>query len=153
MDAPAVPTDTAAFPHLRSAIDRAWVAERYDLVRKQAEQYLALADAHKDHWNYGNALHHGNLYLGLLAHREGDLDRAQDYLLRSAATPGSPQLNSFGPNTLLADRLLAAGRREAARQFLERCRAFWSPQLAQIDSWLEALDRGEHPDFERNFLY
>jgi Flp pilus assembly protein TadD len=54
----------------------------------------------RNNWNTGNAVYFGNWLLGRLALRQGDTRLAGEYLLKAAATAGSPQLNSFGPNTL-----------------------------------------------------
>jgi hypothetical protein len=46
-------------------------AERY------AREYLARAERFHWDWNYGNAIHDGNQYLGLIQLRRGDVDGAK----------------------------------------------------------------------------
>ena len=60
----------------------------------------------KSDWNYGNALHKGNIVLGRIALERGDIAGAKEHLLAAGQTPGSPQVGSFGPNTTLAKELL-----------------------------------------------
>src|SRR5262245_11523301 len=60
-----------------------------------AKKLLAMAVDLPQDWNYGNALHMGNLVLGEIALDSGDLVEAKRYLLQAGNIPGSPQLNSF----------------------------------------------------------
>ena len=53
----------------------------------------------------------------------------------SASTPGSPQLNSFGPGMALAQALLDRGERAVVLSFLERTRAFWSMGDDLLAAW------------------
>jgi len=62
-----------------------------------AKQLLAQAENFKQDWNYGNAIHTANLTLGRIALASGDIDTAKARLLDAGKTPGSPQLDSFGP--------------------------------------------------------
>ena len=74
-----------------------------------AEKLLATARPEKDDWNYGNAVFEAHTILGRVALSRDDIRGAERHLLESGRTPGSPQLNSFGPNMILADRLLERG--------------------------------------------
>ncbi len=102
-------------------------------------------------WNYGNAVHHGNLILGHAALIEGDLESAERYLIRAGKTPGSPQLNSFGPNMMLAEALLEAGRKETVIEYLKLCGKFW--KRGQVDKWIEVIKEGGIPKFGANLCY
>src|SRR5688572_19086141 len=64
-------------------------------ARRGAEEVLRLAPRYPKSWNYGNALHHGHLVLGMVALRANDVPRAKEHLLKAGRTPGSPQLDSF----------------------------------------------------------
>src|ERR1700736_2668896 len=61
-------------------------------VRAHAKEVLATAEKYPKDWNYGNAIHNGNLALGRLALRAGRISEASDFLIRAGQTPGSPQL-------------------------------------------------------------
>jgi hypothetical protein len=118
-----------------------------------AQELLALAGGYPDDWNYGNALHHGHLTLGRVALAVGDLARARAELLEAGRTPGSPQLNSFGPNMRLACDLLAVGEREVVRQYFDLCRTFWELGNEFLDRWDRDVAEGRAPNFGPNLVY
>jgi hypothetical protein len=76
--------------------------------------------------NYGNIIHDANQILGRVALRDGKLADAKAYLLKSGATPGSAQLNSFGPQMPLARELLEKGEKETVLQYLDLVSNFWA---------------------------
>ena len=90
-----------------------------------AMELLKSADAKTETWNYGNLIHGYNSFLGLIALHEGKPDEAANYLLAAGKTPGSPQLDSFGPDFMLAKELLQAGQKEAVLQYLDLVGNFW----------------------------
>ncbi len=80
-------------------------------------------------WNYGNMVYYNNSKLGQIALSEGKPDEAAKYLLAAGKTPGSPQLNSFGPSFALAKELLQLGRpqdRATVVKFLDDVASFWA---------------------------
>jgi hypothetical protein len=121
----------------------------YKTAKMKAEKALHLAPSHRKSWYYGEVIHHGHLVLGEVARRAGDVAEARAQLLEAGATPGSPALKSFGPNMLLAFRLLAAGQRDAVLIYLRRCASFWtSPHSAgRLDEWAREIGAGRRPDF------
>ena len=102
------------FLGLRAAADRALNQDNLDDADRLARELLDVAAAFSKDWYHGNAIHHGNLIQGRAALKRGDTQAAGDFLRAAGETPGSPQLNSFGPNMLLAKELLEAGEQEAA---------------------------------------
>ncbi len=88
-----------------------------ELAKKHAAETLQKNTDTKN-WNYGNIIHDANQILGRCALREGKLADAKAHLLKAGATPGSPQLNSFGPQLQLARELLEKGEKEAVLQYL-----------------------------------
>ena len=125
------------------------------VVNQLANEYLTLATDWNDSWNYGNALHQANLYLGLIAMNAREIDKAKDYLIRSGKVPSSPQLKTFGPNMLLAKALLEQGESAIVLDYLELCKSFWGKvfRLGKIRKWKNAIKAGEIPDFGANLLY
>ena len=117
----------------------------YDLL-KQAETW-------KTNWNYGNAIHVANLVLGRIALANGAVDEAKRFLLEAGKTPGSPQLNSFGPNMLLAKELLEKGERKTVIQYFDLCAKFWETKFSRLDDWKGSINRDEIPEFGPNLLY
>lgn len=79
---------------------------RHDEAITYATKLLEMATDRPGNWYTGNAIHHGNLVLGRLALLSGDTEKAKSHLLAAGRTPGSPQLNSFGPNMTLAKALV-----------------------------------------------
>jgi len=130
-----------------TALDRGDVLE----ADRLAEELLGLAERFRNDWNYGAAVHYGHTLRGLCACRYGNVDRAVDHLLRAGRAPGSPELNSEGPDLRLAEALLEAHKREAVVQYLEDCKAFWhgpgGTGARQLNRWLDDLRAGRTPAF------
>ena len=116
---------------------------------------MKLAQKFQKDWNYGNAIQDGNLVLGRISLREGRTEEAKQYLLESGKSPGSPQMDSFGPNMSLARDLLEKGERETVLQYFELCRKFWdrSVSLGKLDQWTKEVKAGQIPDFGGNLVY
>lgn len=140
------------------ALDRLAKAafEAGDLSKAEAyaRELLAAAPGYLKDWNYGNAIYDGNMVLGRVAvRRDKDVPSAKSSLLASAQTPGSPQLNSFGPNMSLAKDLLALGERDTVLDFFTLCRKFWKSPSAKLDQWSATAKGGGIPDFGANLAY
>ncbi|MGB0580939.1 MAG: hypothetical protein ACPGVU_14655 [Limisphaerales bacterium] len=115
----------------------------------------------RESWDYGNIIHKANQILGRVALREGKLAAAKAYLLKAGATPGSPQLNTHGPQFLLAEELMAKGEKETVLKYLDLVAAFWanpdertsanSKRVARLHSdlleaWKKQVSAGKIPD-------
>ena len=122
------------------------IADAHEL----AEQCLSLAPQFARTWNHGNALHFGHTTLGLLALERGDVGLALEQLQRAGATPGSPQLNSFGPTMQLASALLERGQPAAVLAYLQQCRSFWRLGGVWLDLWEAKILAGGVPNFAMN---
>jgi len=122
-----------------------------------AEEYgrelLRIAPAYKDDWNYGNAIHKANLALGHVALRNGKLSEAKMFLIEAGKTPGSPQLNSFGPNMTLAKELFNRGEKEVVLQYFDECDRFWEMGHDDLRNWKALVKDGIEPDFRANLSY
>lgn len=107
-------------------------------VEKLARQALE-EDKDSSAWYYGNSIHNYNQWLGLVALRENWLEEARHYLIMAGKSPGSPQLDSFGPKMILAQKLLKRGprEREAVLLYLDLVADFWAytppDELAKFD--------------------
>jgi hypothetical protein len=129
-------------------------------AKEIALQQLA-ANTNTTDWNYGNVIHNANSTLGRAALREGDKKAAAEFLKKAGATPGSPQLNSFGPDWILAREMIEAGETQAVLDYLDLVEKFWvsrknpkSPaaKLAdshqqKLDQWRAEVREGKLPDF------
>jgi hypothetical protein len=120
-----------------------------DLVsaKAAARKVLSVAKNYKNDWNYGNAIYYGHSVLGRVALAEGEITSAKEHLLQAGATPGSPQLDSFGPPMELAQELLQRGERETVIQFLRLCQKFWKRDT--LNKWIEGLTNGESVNLQR----
>lgn len=139
--------DAEAFVHLPSAAAAFFHLGHFGEARTFAERSLALAPLFHDNWNYGNAIHISHTVLGLIALNEGDEIAAIAELIASGRTPGSPQLNSFGPTMQLAKALLRAGHVEPVLEYFEQCRVFWEMGGVWLNLWERMVRQGSVPNF------
>jgi hypothetical protein len=125
---------------------QAWEkAKRYAAEATQVKRMPKLADA------YGICIHDGNVILGRLALRDGDIAKAKSYLLEAGKTPGACTLDSFGPNMTLANDLLQKGERQAVLKYFDQCAAFWKDE--KLSQWKADVQAGRRPDFGANLFY
>ena len=103
--------------------------------------------------NYGNAIQDANLVLGRLALRAGKIKAAEEYLIAAGKSPGSPQMDSFGPNLTLAKDLLDKGERETVLEYFMLCHRFWKMDRGRLEDWMQQVMDGMNPDFGANLLY
>jgi hypothetical protein len=140
----------------------AFDASDYAKAETYAYELVALAPQYREDRSYhdrsyGEAIFYGNMVLGRVAvRRDYNIPKAKAALIASGQTPGSPILNSFGPNMNLAKDLLEAGERETVLQFFDQCRAFWKMGVREkkLDDW-SAVVKGccRLPDFGPNLIY
>lgn len=141
------------FYALGDAAKQSFVLEKTEDAKQYANDLLAILPNFQTNWNYGNAVHDANLVLGRIAVREGRLSDAKGFLLRAGQTPGSPQLNSFGPNMCLAQDLLKNGERQVVLDYFELCRRFWKGHDGRLDVWSQEVKLGKLPDFGANLVH
>jgi hypothetical protein len=121
-------------------------------ARAWAVELLSQGTKDKKDWNYGNAIHHGHIILGRIALLSGNLVEAREHLMKAGETPGSPQLDSFGPNMTLAKELLEKGEREVVIQYFQLCANFWKNH-PELDQWTATVKGGGIPNFGANLVY
>ncbi len=107
---------------------------------------LKAAFNYRDDWNYGNAIHYGNIIIGNIRLRNGDVVSARKHLIAAGNTPGSPQLRALGPDFSLAKRLLLAGDKKTVLKYLKLCSVFWRKE-EKIQYWMRQINKGQIPDF------
>lgn len=115
-----------------------------------ADRLLDLVDQHLANRNYSNSIYEAHTALGRIALLEGNIERAKEHLLKSVSVIGSPQLNSFGPDMVLAQELLNAGEKEIIYEFFFRVRIFWKSEC--IDIWANQIRSGMIPDLSIKFI-
>jgi hypothetical protein len=141
--------DGDRYLNLGDMADAARRAGENDKAEAYARELLELAETSPRDWIYGNAVHDGHRILGELALQRGDVRSAKEHLLAAGATPGSPQLDSFGPELTLANDLLAAGERTTVVAYLRACRRFWKGRAAALDAAIAAIEAGQTPELDR----
>jgi len=125
----------------------ALAANKPQKAKEYAEKMLS---QNSPGWNYGNNIHHGNIILGRIALTLDDLEEAKKRLINAGKTPGSPQLNSFGPNMTLAKELLQKGEKDVVLKYLDLCSKFWKSGKDRLHKWSVVVKDGKIPDFGPN---
>ena len=141
------------FALLPMAAKTAFAADDNILAEKYAKELLDLAREYPNDWNYGNAIHDGNIVPGRLAVKKGDIRKGTEFLITAGKTPGSPQLNSFGPNMSLANDLLEKGEKEPVITYFGLCKKFGEMEDGRLDSWAASIRGGGKPYFGIQVYY
>jgi outer membrane lipoprotein-sorting protein len=144
--------DLDRFVAVGSVAKAAFEVGRIEEARRRAQQALDLAPRFRRNWNYGNAIHDGHMVLGRVALRNGDLATAKRELIAAGKTPGSPQLDTVGPNMSLAKELLDRNQRQAVGAYFSLCELFWE-RRETLRAWAAIAERGEVPDFGPSLRY
>ncbi len=147
------PDEKDKFYLLDDLAEIAFTAGKFSQAEYYADELLTKAQLYKNNWNFGNAIHKGNLVLGRIALKQGNIEGAKKYLTESGRTPGSPQLCSFGPNMILAKELLDKGEKKAVIQYFRLCGNFWKSGKWRLTLWTFIVKLGKQPDFGANLDY
>ena len=134
---------------LDDAAQLAYEIGDYDKASAYAMEALALSSHYQNDWNHGNAIHNANMVLGRLSLKEGDVEKARTYLLASAQSTGSPQLDTFGPSLKLANELLIAGEEEAVVSYLDSISGFWDMDNGCVKRWINQIENHQTPELCR----
>jgi len=149
----AASSDEKRFYALNNAAKEAFNIENYTDAKKYAQELQNLTPVFKKNWNYGNAVQDFNLVLGRLAVKDGNILKAKEYLLAAGNSPGSPQMDTFGPNMSLAKDLIEKGEKEIVIEYLKLCSAFWDMDRGRLKKWITEVEAGKTPDFGANLVY
>jgi tetratricopeptide (TPR) repeat protein len=145
--------DLQRFYALDAAAKAAFEIGKVEEAQAHAQKAIELAPQFRTNWNYGNAIHDGHMVLGRIALRRGDVEAAKRELLEAGKTPGSPQLDSFGPNISLARDLIAQKETDTVVAYFELCGKFWKMERGNLRRWSALAKGGEMPDFGANLDY
>ena len=107
-------------------------------------------------WNYGNAVSKIHSVRGRLALKRGDIEQAKRELALAGASPGSPQMDTFGPNLTLARDLLATGAqgtRDAVLAHFDAIEKFWRMDAGALRVWRDDVRAGREPNFGAALLH
>jgi len=143
--AAALSDDAARFDLLGDLAGAAFAAGQPVLAKQYAEKNPAQNAPRPTTRKPGNLIHEAHVTLGHVALAAGDVATAKAELLEAGKTPGSPQLNSFGPDMTLAAALLERGERDVVVAYFDLCERFWDMGKDELDVWRAQLARGETP--------
>lgn len=146
-------TPEMRFYALNDAAKQSFVLGKTEDARKFANELMTLLPQFEGNWNYGNAMQDANLVLGRIAVLEGRMDEAKKHLLLAGESPGSPQMDSFGPNMSLAKDLLEKGEQQIVLDYFDLCRKFWEMHDGKLDEWSQQVKDGKIPNFGANLVY
>ena len=149
----AAKTQNERFYALNAAAKESFNGGKVEDARKYAQELMDLLPQFQGDWNYGNAVQDANLVLGRIALREGNVEEAKRRLIEAGKSPGSPQMNSFGPNMSLAEDLLKKGERQVVLDYFALCRKFWKMDYGKLALWSKEVKAGRIPDFGANLVY
>jgi len=147
------PDPAENFYRMTKAAPEAFKNGEYERAKSISRALLAEAELWPKSWNYGNAIHAANLVLGRTALAEGDMTEARKFLIAAGKTPGSPQLNSFGPDMVFAREMLQKGETASVIEYLDLCAKFWNEKHSRAGEWKTQITNGETPDFGANLRY
>jgi hypothetical protein len=134
-------------PLLVSLARLSLMATDFEKSEAYARELLSLSDGCTGNWDCGNAIHKGNIALGQIALARDNLQEAREHLMAAGRTPGSPQLNTFGPDFALARALLLRGETAAVLEYLRLCGEFWVAGLDDLEVWAYQIRKGDVPNF------
>ncbi len=135
------PKPLEAFHFLGDLVLRSTDEKRWEKTELYSKEYLLMSELFKDNWNFGNAIYYGNLGLSQVAfNKKMDSKSAVKYLLAASKTPGSPQLDSFGPFIEPATRSLLLDLAKSDQ--VEK----WN--LAALEHFEQQIRKNETPDFK-----
>jgi hypothetical protein len=139
----------SAFYDIPSKMAAAQKANDLKRVSSLANEYLSEAAHYRCNWNYGNAIHDANVVLGMHAIEQKNIAIAAAHLRAAGASPGSPQLNSFGPTLILAKAVLDAGDRDAVIAYLDGIEKFWRMDNGAVVKLKAQIASGKRPSFAK----
>ena len=126
----------------------AYESELYSQSEIYAKELLHLANAFQKDQDHGNAVHYGNIVLGLVALERKDAELARYYLLQATTSSGSSEIERFGPDFTLARQMIEENEFIAVIDYLNLCRPLWTKGNSQIDQWIALLNENQIPDFD-----
>ena len=141
------------FYSLSEKLKRARQTKDCPKVQSLAKELLSVAQFYSSNWNYGNAIFEGNLAFAECDVKEKKIDSALLRLKEAAKTPGSPQLNSFGPpysDLSVLSELLREGKKKEVLDFLGSFNKYWELEFSKeiMTFWTSEIAANRIPKFE-----
>ena len=131
----------------------AFEAGRVEDAKSWALLALQESSSTKPDWSTADSAHRGHITLGRIALISGNLAEAKQHLIAAGQSQGSPSLDSFGPNMMLAKELLEKGERDTVIEYFQQCANFWKMHGDKLEQWTATVKGGGIPDFGANLVY
>ncbi len=140
---------------LLEEIDQEWKARNLDRTSDLLDSLEILIKAEDPKWLQSNLKHAVRTYKGLVCLEQGQIEQAKHYLLKSLDFASSPQIHSFGPNFLLAEKLIEVGETTAVLDYLDHVKGVWSLifRWRKLRRWRKEIIHGIKPKFGANLYY
>jgi tetratricopeptide (TPR) repeat protein len=135
---------------LSDLAETAFGAGDMEKAEAYALELLEKAGTKKGPWDYGSAVHTGNIILGQVSLREGDIDEAKACLLRAVSMPESNGFDHYYLDFTLAKELWREGEKDTVTEYLEQCRKFSEDPI--LERWIKMVKADIEPDFSHHWL-
>lgn len=138
--------------YLPDIVKAAWYSGDFKVLETLASDMRQILGSNPRGYQ-GSLIFWSNTAEGMLAIGRGDVKAAAASLLKSAETPGTSKLNSFGPNMLLAQAVLERGDSGSVLKFFTLCERFWATGKKQMARWSRDIRAGGKPNFGAHLYY
>lgn len=132
---------------LRDAAEAAFDVDQLAKAKSYATELLLEYGHDLTAYSYSDAAHYGNIILGRIALREGDLAKAKEHLLIAGRTPKLAGRTFFIPDMNLVRELFAKNERDAVLEYLQLCGTIYESQQKVFQRWEQMVRKGETPSF------
>jgi tetratricopeptide (TPR) repeat protein len=132
---------------LRDAAEAAFDVGQLAKAKSYATELLLEYGHDLTAYSYSDAAHYGNIILGRIALREGDLAKAKEHLLIAGRTPKLAGRTFFIPDMNLVRELFAKNERDAVLEYLQLCGTIYESQHKVFQRWEQMVRKGETPSF------
>lgn len=135
---------------LSDLAETAFGADDMEKAEAYALELLEKAGTKEGPWDYGSAVHTGNIILGRIALKKGDINEAEAFLLNAIAIPESDVFDHYYLDFTLARDLWRKGEKDTVIEYLELCRKFWEDPI--LERWIKMVKADIEPDFSHRWL-
>jgi transglutaminase-like putative cysteine protease len=98
-------------------------------------------------YTYEDSTHYGNIILGRVALREGDLAKAKEHLLIAGRTPKLAGRTYYVPDMNLARELFEKNEKDTVIEYLQQCEGFYEGGRKLLQKWEQMIKKGQTPSF------
>lgn len=143
---------------LKNLSKAAYRLERFDRAKQLATELVLDFGQNTRTANFETATHTGNIVLGLIALRAGDLSKAKDYLLIAIRAPLRDERSHLSRvDTELAKELFGKGEKTTVAEYLKLCEGLgnlknypdlYDGERKSLKLWQEQIKTGKTPSFD-----